>query len=110
LKISITVRLPLQVSIIAKQEGNKLTTYPLPLGEDIFLLYPGQLSAAELLSTAQLDNTLYSWYGRFMAFIVMFSGLKILRTPLEFLAKSSPAIGRLFSYSMNIAVLVVTLI
>lgn len=110
MKISITVRLPQQVSIIAKQEGNKLTPYPAPSGEDIFMLYPGQLSATELLSTAQLDNILYSWYGRFMAFIVMFSGLKILRTPLEFLAKSSPALGRLFSYSINIAALVVTLI
>ncbi len=82
------------VSIIAQQNGNTLTSYTTKTGS-IQMLSNGIKTADEMFTSAQKANTMITWLLRIIGFFVMFTGLKMVFGPLGVLADVLPFLGSL---------------
>jgi hypothetical protein len=98
---------PTQVSVVARQTGNVLTSYPAKSGNSIYLLQKGIASAPEMFATARAANKLLTWVLRLVGFVVMVLGLNLMAAPLATLGSVIPFIGRLLGFATGVVALFV---
>ncbi|KAL3853724.1 hypothetical protein ACJMK2_017242 [Sinanodonta woodiana] len=67
-----------QVSIIARQLGSELLPYKTLAGDDLELLYYGQLSPEEIFNKEKIQNTMVTWGIRFGGWLLMFIGFSLI--------------------------------
>lgn len=86
---------PVQVSMVAQQEGSRLKPYHAQAGGDIELLQVGQHSAEAMFQKAQTDNKILTWALRAVGFILMMIGLSLIFKVFSVLADVIPFLGNI---------------
>lgn len=102
LRITMTVVRPANVSVVASQRGDSLMPYQADAGGTIALLDMGTVSAEEMFADAELRNKHLTWLLRFVGFIVMFIGFRLLFRVLWVTASVVPFLGRIVSAGVGI--------
>ena len=106
---------PFEISVISQQSGDSFKPYHSKKG-NVELIYPGELSASEMIDKALKENKLLGWLIRLGGFIVMFIGFQITFKPLSVFADIVPFLGGLvgsgasivaFCLSLGISLLVI---
>lgn len=92
LKISFASALPGDVSVIAQQSGKSLAPYQTK-NNAIQLLYVGDHSAPEMLSSEEQKNSMLTWILRGAGFVLIFFGFMLMLSPLKVLADVVGIIG-----------------
>ncbi len=109
LRVQMEVVYPGDVSIIAAQSGNSFAPYATKVGGSISMLRTGVKSAAEMFQAAEAANTTLTWVMRFVGFMMMFSGLKMIVRILSVLADIVPLFGSIVSGGTSLIALLVAL-
>ncbi|WPD22536.1 MAG: TMEM43 family protein [Candidatus Electrothrix scaldis] len=86
---------PVQVSMVAQQNGSRLQAYHAQAGGDIELLQVGQHSAEAMFQKAQTDNTILTWALRAVGFVLMMIGLSLIFKVFSVLADVLPFLGNI---------------
>lgn len=102
-KISYSVVMPTDVSVVAKQVKDTFEAYSAKSGDTIALLETGTHSAAEMFKTAQEENAMIKWVLRVVGVIVMFIGCSMMVKPLSVLADVIPPLGSLVGFASGLA-------
>ena len=95
LRISFSVVLPTEVSIVAQQRGSSLEPYRSEAGGSIELLQTGTHTAAAMFKSAQQSSKLLTWLLRLGGFILMLTGLNLMLKVLSVTADIVPIFGSL---------------
>lgn len=93
LRISYSVVLPTDVSLVARQVANSFEPYRAEAGGSLAMLETGIHAADTMFKKAHQSNTVMTWVLRIGGFIVMTLGLSMILGPLVVLADVVPAIG-----------------
>jgi hypothetical protein len=93
MRVSFSVVLPHDVSIIAKQQGDTFIDYTAKNGKKLNYLTDGIEDAAAMFATARSNNAIMTWLIRLGGFIVMFIGLGMVFKPISVLADVLPILG-----------------
>ncbi len=93
MRISFSVVLPTEISIVARQTGSTFEPYHTVAGGNIELLETGIHTADSMFSKARQSNTILTWMLRFAGFFLMTVGLSMILSPLVVLADVVPMIG-----------------
>ena len=116
LRIRFEVILPETLSVIAKQNGNKLVSYSTKTGESIELFRYGTLSAGKMLREARLSlffsklTTRLLFFGlMFLGVYVIFNVLWIAKTSLVFFGNPTYSVGWLLSLIISIMLTFITI-
>ncbi len=109
LQISFKVLKPLNVSVVAQQQGNSFSAYQTQAGSDIDLLAMGLITVEEMFSAAQTENTVMTWAIRIGGFLMMWVGLSMILSPLSILAAVVPFLGDLVAMGTGILAFLVSL-
>ncbi len=102
LQVSFKVLKPVNVSVVAQQQGNSFTAYPTQAGSEIDLLEMGLVTANAMFATAQTENTVMTWVVRIAGFLAMWLGLTQILKPLSVLAAVLPFLGDLIAMGTGI--------
>ena len=92
-RISYTVVMPGEVSLIAKQILSSFEPYHTKAGGAIEMLEMGLHSADSMFQKAQHSNTILTWLLRGGGFLILLIGLKMVLAPLGVIADIVPMIG-----------------
>lgn len=101
MRVTYHIITPTDLSIVAKQTGNRLEPYLTKTG-DIALLKMGTHSAQTMFQSAQDENTLITWLIRIGGFLLMWIGLATLLGPLKILADVLPILGVILGAGIGI--------
>lgn len=93
---------PEQVSIVARQLGNKLLKFSTIAGNDLEILHYGKLSAKEIFAKEHQQNTFMTWGIRFAGWLIMFFGFVCLTSILTTLVDWLPIIRDLVAAGVGI--------
>jgi hypothetical protein len=96
-RISFEIVKPGPVSIIAKQDNQKLSPYKTSNGKEIEMISKDRVSASEMFDAAQSANAIQTWILRFVGFLMMFIGLKMIFRVLSVIGSVIPFLGDLIS-------------
>ena len=96
------------VSIIAQQTGNTLTSYTTKTGS-LSMLTSGVKSADEMFTSAQKANKMMTWILRLIGFLVMYAGIKMVFEPLGVLADVLPFLGSLMRMGTGLLAFLIAL-
>jgi hypothetical protein len=97
-KIEFFLTKPGDVSVMAVQSGNTFTPYTAKNGKQKFLLYPGLLSAADVVKGEEKKAMLMRWILRVVGVILMWFGFVLLSKPLSVVADVVPLFGSLVGF------------
>ena len=79
LQIKFKVVRPTTISVVAKQVGSNLVPYPTKEGDSSIELFEyGAVTAKDMFKYAHMSNTRFTWFLRFIGFLVMFFGLSMI--------------------------------
>lgn len=92
-RISFQQALPATVSIIAKQAGDTFSPWRSKQDTTAEWLMLGTLSAQDMISQKQSENTMLTWVLRLVGFVLMAIGLAVMLSPLAVLADVLPILG-----------------
>ena len=95
MRVSYEVVKPLDVSLIAKQVGNTFEPYRTRSGGSIQLMQTVIHSAESMFESAETSNVILTWILRFVGFIIMALGLKLVFKPLPVIADVLPIAGNI---------------
>jgi hypothetical protein len=95
LRIRFEAVYPVNVSIIAQQSRDSLTSYRSKVGGTIELLQVGQQSPDDMFQQAEEENKMLTWLLRFMGFGMMFFGLSMIFQVLSVTAAVLPFLGKI---------------
>ena len=92
-----------EVTVVARQSGDGLAPFRTSQDQDIFFIYPGKLTAAEVFDLQREQVGITTWMLRGLGFAMMVFGLCLMVGPLSVLASILPflgaLVGRLFGLS-----------
>lgn len=94
-RITFSVTLPGEVSVIAQQTGDTFQPYQTQAGDALSMLRKGRVSADQMFEMAQADNAQLTWILRGVGAIIMFVGLMMITKPISVLADVIPFLGDL---------------
>ncbi|MGI6401481.1 MAG: TMEM43 family protein [Thermoguttaceae bacterium] len=104
-KISFSyVATPCPTSFVGKQQGSSLVSYGTKDGS-VMLQAQGILSVDEIFEKAQSANKATAWILRFLGFLAIFIGVKMILAPAEVLADIIPFAGRIVGFGSGIVAL-----
>ncbi len=95
LRIRFRAVLPQVVSLLSAQSGTGFREYPTKAGKPIQRLELGDRTADQMFSAAETENTMILWGLRFLGWLLMFIGLKMLFEPFAVMADILPFVGDL---------------
>lgn len=110
LRISFKVLKPLVVSLIAKQTGQTLEPWRTKVGQDLFRIFDGKLSAPAIFDRLEQENSIMTWILRAVGAALMFFGLLMILNPLSVMADVVPFVGDLVGMGLALAAGLVTLV
>ncbi|XP_064632342.1 transmembrane protein 43-like [Lineus longissimus] len=91
---------PDRVSIIAKQDGAYLKEYNTHAGNDLEILYMGDLSTKEIFDREHASNNMMTWGIRFGGWVLMFIAFQCLTSLLTTLVDWVPLLRDLVAMSV----------
>ena len=100
--------LPHDVSIVARQTGEKFAPWTAPNGEMVLLQSDGLRDAAAMFANARRANSFITWIFRLIGFLAMFFGLKMVLGPVETLVDVIPILNAIVSTGVSFAAFVVS--
>ena len=109
MKVSFSVVLPTEVSIVARQTQNTFEPFLTRAGGSIELLQTGIASAESMFQSAHASNNMTTWILRALGLFLMFLGLKMLLAPLVVLADVLPIAGTIVGAGVGIVALLTAL-
>ena len=83
------------IGLMARLKGNSFTEYKTSNGEPIEKLYPGALSAAEVVAKLKFENLTLAWILRGVGFVVCFIGMTLIFAPAQALFRWIPLVGNI---------------
>ncbi|MBP5640390.1 MAG: TMEM43 family protein, partial [Victivallales bacterium] len=86
---------PHKISIAAAQKGDTFTSYIASNDEKVLLMVNGEKSAAEMFTSAEKSNAIWTWVLRLVGFLLMKAGFGTILHPLSVLADVVPFIGNI---------------
>lgn len=93
---------PMKVSIVARQQGGKLSHYHTKSGDSLELLYPGEMSAEVIFEAEQSANTALTWVFRGVGWIMMFLGFQMMTSILVALISWLPVVRELVGLGLTL--------
>jgi Transmembrane protein 43 len=81
------------VSLMAALSGNTFASYSTRNGEPIDRLYPGILTAEQLIEKLKSENIMIAWLLRGLGFILCLIGMLMIFSPAQALFKWIPLVG-----------------
>lgn len=93
MRVTFSVVLPHDISIVAKQKGDTFVGYLAKTKKKIDMLSDGVKDAAEMFEAARSANTMMTWIIRLAGFLLMYIGLSMVLKPLSVLADVLPILG-----------------
>jgi hypothetical protein len=102
LRIRFEVVEPGPVSTVAGQSGESFVPYATSAGSSIMLVESGTHSAADMFQAAQSQNTVLTWFLRFLGFFAMFAGIGLVLRPLRVIGDVVPLIGTLIGLGAGV--------
>jgi hypothetical protein len=107
LKISELAVLTGPVSVIGRQAGGLVDTYPTKVGKPLALLHPGAKSADEMFKTELSRNATITWFIRLGGFVAMWIGLALVLNPFKVMADVIGIMGDLVGMGLGLAAMIV---
>ena len=93
MKVTYSVLKPQDISVVAQQQGDTVTTYNTEAGGSIAMIVSGKRSAESMFKQAHKDNVMMMWVLRGVGFAMMVIGLSMIFMPLSVIADVVPFIG-----------------
>ncbi len=94
-KVDFQVVKPGQISLVARQTGDRFDKYTTKADTTILLVEPGGHSAQEMLTHAEESNNMMTWVLRFVGWLLMCIGFSMLVGPINIVADIIPFLGDL---------------
>ncbi|MCP5537341.1 MAG: TMEM43 family protein [Akkermansiaceae bacterium] len=92
-KVSFTIAMPTDVSVIAQQNGNSFSPFKGNAGTSINMLQIGNHTADSMFTSARESNKMLTWILRVVGFVVMFIGFSLVFKPFSVVADVLPIAG-----------------
>ena len=93
MRVTFTVILPHDISIVAKQKGDTFVGYLAKTKKRIDMLSDGVRDAAEMFESARSANKVGTWILRLVGFFLMYFGISTFLKPLSVLVDVLPILG-----------------
>ena len=100
--------LPHDISIVARQTGEKFAPWTAPNGEMVSLQCDGLRDAAAMFANAKRANSMITWIFRLIGFFLMYFGLKAVFGPITTLVDAIPILNTIVDAGVSFAALVVS--
>lgn len=110
MRISYKVIYPHDISIVARQKGNSFGSYVAKTGKSVSLLQDGIVDSVSMFASARSGNTLFTWFLRFVGFLLMYTGLSMLLRPISVLGDVLPILGDILEVGIGVVAGAVALI
>jgi hypothetical protein len=101
-RISFSVTLPADVSVVAQQTGDSFQPYQTKAGDALDMLRMGTVGADQMFAMAQAENTQLTWILRGVGAVLMFIGLMLITKPISVLADVLPFLGDLVEMGLGL--------
>lgn len=101
-RISFSVVLPTDVSVVSKQTGASFEPYRASAGMDIEMLKRGVHTAKAMFESALTENTVLTWILRVVGFFLMFIGLVMFFRPLSVVGDFIPLVGSMMAFGTGL--------
>lgn len=93
LRVSFATVAPQTVSVISRQQGQSFQAYQTKAGTSIDLMYPGEVTANDMIQSEKQTNTILTWVFRALGFVFMWIGIACLFSPVQAFANIIPFFG-----------------
>ena len=93
LRIQFSVVRPDTVSVVAKQNGEKLGPYTTSVGRNLEMLSYGDVTAEAMFDQAKSENAILTWILRGVGYLLMAFGFLLILAPLSVVADVIPILG-----------------
>lgn len=102
LRIQFFVAPQANVSVVARQTGNQLSTYAASTGRSIELLDMGLVPPALMFQEAETQAKVLTWILRAVGFLIMFLGVFLVLNPLSVLGDVLPILGDILEVGVGL--------
>ncbi|HWQ54197.1 MAG TPA: TMEM43 family protein [Bryobacteraceae bacterium] len=109
LRITFSRLKPVEVSVVARQLGDRFEAYSAKAGGAIELVAMGVQSADAMFARAQTENVVRTWILRGVGLILMLIGLALVLNPLATFGDVVPFVGSLLRAGVGVLSFVVAL-
>ncbi len=106
IKISFQVIPHGDFSIMAKQNGSQLEDYKSSFGTSLMAIYHGIMSAEEMITSEEQQNTIMTWLIRFFGYLFMIFGFSLILKPISVVGDVVPFIGNLLQSGLGVVSIV----
>ena len=110
LRITWRIARPEALSVVAAQRGDGFAGFPTLAGDQIYLLVPGAVPAAEMFAQAEAANATMTWLLRGGLVLLMLVGFGLVLKPLKVLADVLPPVGAVVGFGTGLVALLLTLV
>lgn len=107
-RITYSLALPGEVSIVAKQTGGSFAPWRASDGKSFDLHKNGIFDAAQMFDDAQSSNTNLTWIIRGVGFLLMFVGLKLFFGPVAVLVDVIPVLNGIVAAGVSLIAFLVS--
>jgi hypothetical protein len=98
------------MSVVGRQDGDRIAAFRGPGGPEILLVRAGRHSAADMFGDAQSQNAALSWGLRFFGVVLIYIACRVILHPLRMVASYVPLLDSVAGLGAAIAALVATLV
>jgi hypothetical protein len=94
IRISFRYNTDKEVSILAKQSGSSFLPYESEQGKRLFRVESGIMTGDDIINVVEEENNILKWVLRILGIILNMSGFAALLSPIAFLVKWIPLLGK----------------
>ena len=102
-RVTFSVILPHEVTIVEQQDGNTLSPWAASDGETLSFVRDGRVPAAKIFADAQSMNSKITWLLRLVGLLVMYFGLKKVLGPIDTLVDVIPILNGIVAMGTSLA-------
>lgn len=102
-RVTFSVVLPHEVTVVEQQDGNTLTPWAASDGETLSFVRDGRVPAAKIFADAQSMNSKLTWLLRLVGLLVMYFGLKKVLGPIDTLVDVIPILNGIVAMGTSLA-------
>lgn len=83
-----------EISVLGKQNGSSFTPYTSEQGKTLFRVESGILTGEEIIDVVEAENNIFKWVLRLFGVVFNMAGFAALLSPVAFLVKWIPFLGK----------------
>ena len=102
-RVTFSVILPHDVTVVERQDGNTLSPWAASDGETLSFVRDGRVPAAKIFADAQSMNSKITWLLRLVGLLVMYFGLKRVLGPVDALVDVIPILNGIVAMGTSLA-------